>query len=85
MFSRQIVPETRPRPMLRAIHESAGHGIAMNVTKFLGKFARAPHVEIVVARLPKRLRGPQRQSPRYLLLQRLQSLCQLALFWFAYQ
>jgi hypothetical protein len=85
IFSRQIVPETRPRPMLRAIHESARHGIAMNVAQLPGKFALAPDVEVVVACLPERLRGAQRQSPRYRLLQRLQGLCQLALFWFTCQ
>src|SRR5579864_7532676 len=35
MFSRQIVPETRPRPMLRAIHECTRHGVAMNIAQLL--------------------------------------------------
>jgi hypothetical protein len=71
--------------MLRAIHQSKRHGIAMNVAQLPGKFALAPDVEVVVAGLPERLRGAQRQSPRHGLLQRLQGLCQLALFWFTYQ
>ena len=71
--------------MLRAIHESARDGIAMNVAQLPGKFALAPDVEVVVACLPERLRGAQRQSPRHRLFQRLQGLSQLALFWFTYQ
>ena len=57
----------------------------MNVAQLPGKFALAPEVEVVVACLPERLRGAQRQSPRHRLFQRLQGLSQLALFWFTYQ
>jgi len=57
----------------------------MNVAELLGELALAPHVEVVVARLPERLRGAQRQSARDRLLERLQRLCEPPLFRFAHQ
>src|SRR5438445_7027815 len=85
LFARQIVAETRPWPVFRTVDESPCHGIAMNVAQLLGELALAPHVEVVVARLPEGLRGAQRQLARDRLLQRLQGLCEAALFRFAYQ
>ena len=57
----------------------------MNVAQLFGEFALAPHVKVVITRLPERLRGAQRQSARDRLLERLQRLCEPHLFRFAHQ
>ncbi len=56
----------------------------MNVAK-LFKFAFAPDVEVIIARLPERFLCPQRQTPRHSLLERLHLLGQGSAFGFAHQ
>src|SRR5664280_2353760 len=46
-----IVPEAAPLPVSRFLHQSAFHGIAMHIARFLDALLRRPHIEIVIARL----------------------------------
>jgi hypothetical protein len=69
-FPQRVVPETRPRPVLRSFHESTFHRVPVHVSQLLSGLIR--HIEVVVAPLPE-LRLPSTfQLFRGQLLQHLQ-------------
>ena len=53
-----------PRPILRVRHETARHGVPVDVAEFLHELVFAPDIEIIVAGLPEWLGGTQRQRAR---------------------
>ena len=55
VFAGGIEAEAAPPPVFGAIHQSASHGILMNVAKLLGKLAVSADIEIVKAALPDAL------------------------------
>jgi len=54
-FAVSVVAKLLPKPILGARHQFPLHRITMNVSQLLHEFAFAPNVEVVVARLPKRI------------------------------
>ncbi len=59
-FAQQIMPITAPSPLLRRLHQSSFHRIAMHVPQLLHPLLRRPHIEVIETRLPER---PPSSSP----------------------
>jgi len=57
----------------------------MQIPEFLNSLAIAPHIEVIVARVPKVAGTLRRQFIGDDLLQHLDYYCQAAPFWFAHQ
>src|SRR5579864_4174975 len=70
--------KTAPLPILWVLHQSASHRIAMYVTQLLNPLTLAPHIEVVIPRLPKRTTLRKPQLSRDILLQHLQHNRQLS-------
>lgn len=75
--------EAAPLPVLRFLDQAAVHRITMEILQLLHAFLRAPHVEVVIAGLPKRGSGGMNDFVRYVLLQHLQSYSERAALGFA--
>src|SRR6266496_4248031 len=92
-----MVAKTAPLPVLRALAQPSLRRISMNIAQLLHKLWVIPNVEIVVPLLPEMLFPTQakiglewathfwKQTPRYSLLRRLQSIGQRIFFRFAQQ
>lgn len=50
----EIVAITAPWPLFGRLHQSTFYGVAMHVAQLLDPLFRAPYVEVIKARLPKR-------------------------------
>lgn len=79
------MPEAAPLPVFWLGDESSFHGIPMDVTQLLDELALAPHIKVIVPRLPERLFGTQRQPTRDCLLNGLESPREHSLFRFAHK
>src|SRR5579863_3427660 len=55
LCARQIVAEAAPGPVFWLVHQSTGHRVAMNIAQLLHEFLLAPHIEVVIPRLPERI------------------------------
>src|SRR5579862_3003652 len=66
------MPETAPRPLSRALHQSSPYRIPMNITQLFGLLGVTPHIEIVVTGLPERAALRATQALGDILLQHLQ-------------
>jgi hypothetical protein len=74
--------ETAPRPFFRTLHQPSSHRIEMDVAQLFRLLGIAPHVEIVVTRLPERTSFGPPESLRHVLFQHLdrdRKLCSLRL------
>src|SRR5206468_7183844 len=78
----KIVTKAAPRPILRFLHESSFHGIAMDVAQLLNAFGLAPNIEIVIPRLPEYASFRPAQLVRHDLFEHLQRDRELGSFWF---
>src|SRR5579863_6487548 len=52
-FFEKVEAVTAPAPLLRRLHQSAFHRIAVHVSQLLDPLPRCPNVEVVEARLPE--------------------------------
>jgi hypothetical protein len=56
-FASDIVPKTARPPIFRPLQQAVFRRIAMYVVQLLHPLALTPHVEIIIARLPKASAG----------------------------
>lgn len=58
-----VMPEARPRPVLRSLDKAADDRVAMHITQLLDVLVFGEDVEVVVTGLPERpLAPPQRDG-----------------------
>jgi len=67
---RQVVPVAAPLPAFRILHQASPHRIPVDVPQLLYPLLLAPHVEVIVARLPE-VPADLHSSPCHGLLHRL--------------
>jgi hypothetical protein len=55
-FTQRVGAITAPMPQFRRLHQPSLHWIPMHITQLLFALFRAPHIEVIEARLPHMLR-----------------------------
>ena len=66
-----VMPVAAPLPIFRLLNQAAPYGITMKVFQFLNALLCAPHIEVVITRLPKV--NSWGNSVRHVLLEHLEA------------